>query len=312
LVLECLDNSAASESTVEEERVSLTNNDSGINEAKPQQKESDSHLNNRGDANVNNPNNTTQNTELDKKTPVIAQVSGPVERSGVGGGVPLAELSPHTSTPKILNTSGNNKTQPRIEDPVEKTPEQVKLIFDDDEAEKTSSDQKESMKITSNDEQKKPAETIQNKDCYDLKTNNNNINNKDFLKKQIKTSDYESMSSSVVDDVLSRLTSTPETSNKTQQVWESKTKSRDVSSDLVFEDCKNVVDDHDKGNLNKIFPGQYYGQARHRDGSMLPILFEVCCYSLEFDNYVHITRIYELTRGVGATLLQRYFTILTS
>jgi len=147
------------------------------------------------------------------------------------------------------------------------------------------------MKITSNDEQKKPAETIQNKDCYDLKTNNNNINNKDFLKKQIKTSDYESMSSSVVDDVLSRLTSTPETSNKTQQVWESKTKSRDVSSDLVFEDCKNVVDDHDKGNLNKIFLILPFWRRNKRPNTVVLTFFFFF---------------------VRTTLLQRYFTVLTS
>lgn len=217
---------------------------------------------------MNDRTNTSRNTELDKP-PVPAVTSSE--------GIPPVELSPHTSTPKVLNTS-NNKSQPRIETPADKTPEQVKLNFDEeDDVGMKISDQKESIKPTSLDRKKEEKLCKNNTNDLKIETNNynNNNNNKDILKKQIKTSDYESMSSSVVDDVLSQLTSTPETSNKPQQVGESKTKSRDVSSDLVFEDCKDVLDDQDKGNLNRIFPGQYYGQARHKDGSMLPILFEV-------------------------------------
>ena len=101
--------------------------------------------------------------------------------------------------------------------------------------------------------------------------------------KQVKTSDYESLSSSIVDDVLSRLSKDTELCNEQKtRICASEATSRNVVAsevsgiwDLVFEDCKREILEKDKGDLSKIYPGQYYGQARHKDGSMLPILFEV-------------------------------------
>uniref|UniRef100_A0A7M5V6U5 Uncharacterized protein n=1 Tax=Clytia hemisphaerica TaxID=252671 RepID=A0A7M5V6U5_9CNID len=110
--------------------------------------------------------------------------------------------------------------------------------------------------------------------------------------KQIKTSDYESLSSSIVDDVLSRLSKNTELCNEQKtRVCASKATSQNFTaseqsglSDLVFEDCKKEILEKDKGDLSKIYPGQYYGQARHKDGSMLPILFEIKKWSSKSKN----------------------------
>ena len=96
-----------------------------------------------------------------------------------------------------------------------------------------------------------------------------------------KTSDYDSLSNSIVDNLLNKLSQDSELcdnqktdNNIIQEPKSSSCKKADIS-DLVFEDCKKTLDEKDKGNVSKISPGQYYGQARHKDGSMLPIIFEV-------------------------------------
>lgn len=95
-----------------------------------------------------------------------------------------------------------------------------------------------------------------------------------------KTSDYDSLSNSIVDNLLNKLSQDSElctsqkTDNTIQEPKLSSFKKADIS-DLVFEDCKKTIDEKDKGNVSKISPGQYYGQARHKDGSILPIIFEV-------------------------------------
>ena len=45
--------------------------------------------------------------------------------------------------------------------------------------------------------------------------------------------------------------------------------------DHVFDKSDSLVDSESVNMQGKIVEGQYYGQAKHKDGSLLPILFEV-------------------------------------
>ena len=94
-----------------------------------------------------------------------------------------------------------------------------------------------------------------------------------------KTSAYDSLSNSIVDNLLNQLSQNAELCNSRKKDNRQETKlgicNKNDISDLVFEDCKKVIDEKDKGNVSKISPGQYYGQAKHKDGSMLSIVFEV-------------------------------------
>lgn len=104
-------------------------------------------------------------------------------------------------------------------------------------------------------------------------TDNENKN-----KKEIKTSDYDSLSNSIVDNLLCKLSTDAElyTAENLKNSSNVEENNKNNISDFVFEECKKVIDERDKGNISKISQGQYYGQAQHRDGSMLPIIFEVC------------------------------------
>lgn len=88
--------------------------------------------------------------------------------------------------------------------------------------------------------------------------------NENQLKTQIKTSDYESLGCSLAEE-NSGITAPSKIDNLVK------------TNDQVAADASSVFEKTDSNScmLNRIIPGQYYGQARHKDGSMLPILFEV-------------------------------------
>lgn len=97
------------------------------------------------------------------------------------------------------------------------------------------------------------------------------------IKTNVKTSDYESLGCSLTDDsVTTASCKTADQSTDSKSVMATCEKQKMLNSSVeasVFEKASYTRCD---SSVNRILPGQYYGQARHKDGSMLPILFEVC------------------------------------
>lgn len=188
----------------------------------------------------------------------------------------LEGFSPHASTPKL-------DEKPSLIDKKKLTQEKLKIDFENIGADGV---EKNSMKVNI------PEIDLNQIDKY---KNENNLSDR-----KIKTSDYESLGSTInetnnITDKLSNLQINTLNSSYDDVINTSvadaiikKGRNNSVNSD------NNISKDSSKPHaesrqpawtyndgskqIRKIVPGQYYAQAKHKDGSLLPIIFEVSVY----------------------------------
>lgn len=187
----------------------------------------------------------------------------------------LEGFSPHASTPKL-------DEKPSLTDKKKLTQEKLKIDFENIEADGV---EKNSVKVN-----------ILEIDLNQIDKYNNENNN--LSDRKIKTSDYESLGSTVnetnnITDKLSNLqintlnSSYDDVINTSVDAIIKKGRTNSVNSDSISKDSSKphaesrqpawTYNDGSK-QIRKIVPGQYYAQAKHKDGSLLPIIFEVSVY----------------------------------
>lgn len=184
-------------------------------------------------------------------------------------------FSPHASTPKL-------DEKPSLIDKKKLTQEKLKINFENIGADGV---EKNSMKVNI------PEIDLNQIDKY---KNENNLSDR-----KIKTSDYESLGSTInetnnITDKLSNLQINTLNSSYDDAINTSvadaiikKGRTNSVNSDSISKDSSKphaesrqpawTYNDGSK-QIRKIVPGQYYAQAKHKDGSLLPIIFEVSVY----------------------------------
>lgn len=188
----------------------------------------------------------------------------------------LEGFSPHASTPKL-------DEKPSLIDKKKLTQEKLKIDFENIGADGV---EKNSMKVNI------PEIDLNQIDKY---KNENNLSDR-----KIKTSDYESLGSTInetnnITDKLSNLQINTLNSSYDDVINTSvadaiikKGRNNSVNSDnSISKDSSKphaesrqpawTYNDGSK-QIRKIVPGQYYAQAKHKDGSLLPIIFEVSVY----------------------------------
>ena len=185
-------------------------------------------------------------------------------------------FSPHASTPKL-------DEKPFLIDQKKLTQEKPKIDFENIEADGV---EKNSMKVNI------PEIYLNQVDKY---KNENNLSDR-----KIKTSDYESLGSTVnetnnITDKLSNLQINTLNSSYDDVINTSvadaiikKGRANSVNSEnSISQDSSKLHAEsrqpawtHNDGSkqIRTIVPGQYYAQAKHKDGSLLPIIFEVSVY----------------------------------
>ena len=199
-----------------------------------------------------------------------------------GGSLKVSTLegfSPHASTPKL-------DEKPSFIDKKKLTQEKLKIDFENIEADIIEKNIGE-VNI--------PELDLNQIDKY--KNENNNLNDR-----KIKTSDYESLGSTInetnnVTDKLSNLQINNLNSSDDDVINTSVDDAivNEGHSNSVNSENRNLEKDSSKPHtgsvqpswthsndgskqIRKIVPGQYYAQAKHKDGSLLPIIFEVGVY----------------------------------
>ena len=188
----------------------------------------------------------------------------------------LEGFSPHASTPKL-------DEKPSLIDKKKLTQEKLKIDFENIGADGV---EKNSMKVNI------PEIDLNQIDKY---KNENNLSDR-----KIKTSDYESLGSTInetnnITDKLSNLQINTLNSSYDDVINTSvadaiikKGRNNSVNSDnSISKDSSKphaesrqpawTYNDGSK-QIRKIVPGQYYAQAKHKDGSLLSIIFEVSVY----------------------------------
>ena len=188
----------------------------------------------------------------------------------------LEGFSPHASTPKL-------DEKPSLIDKKKLTQEKLKIDFENIGADGV---EKNSMKVNI------PEIDLNQIDKY---KNENNLSDR-----KIKTSDYESLGSTInetnnITDKLSNLQINTLNSSYDDVINTSvadaiikKGRNNSVNSDnsLSKDSSKPHAESRQPAwtyndgskQIRKIVPGQYYAQAKHKDGSLLPIIFEVSVY----------------------------------
>lgn len=189
----------------------------------------------------------------------------------------LEGFSPHASTPKL-------DEKPSLTDKKKLTQEKLKIDFENIEADGV---EKNSVKVN-----------ILEIDLNQIDKYNNENNN--LSDRKIKTSDYESLGSTInetnnVTDKLSNLQINTLNSSYDDVINTSvadaiikKGRANSVNSEnSISQDSSKLHAEsrqpawtHNDGckQIRTIVPGQYYAQAKHKDGSLLPIIFEVSVY----------------------------------
>ena len=188
----------------------------------------------------------------------------------------LEGFSLHASTPKL-------DEKPSVIDKKKLTQEKQKIDFESIEA-----DGKEKNRVKVNI----PELDLNLIDKY--KYENNNLNDR-----KIKTSDYESLGSTInktnsITDQLSNLqintlnsigddvinTSVADGGIKKGHTNSFNSVNRNLENGICKSPAESVqpawtLSNDGSKQIRKIIPGQYYAQAKHKDSSLLPIVFEV-------------------------------------